>query len=607
MTFWKGWEFSPLAYKARDHVPNCWEFPQAGSRLVVGCHLPIASFNFDFECLNRIIFQNPDIYFVFIDIPGRSDPALGHEIADRRENVIYLGDKQFGTAYQTYACLDFFWIPPFIEISDHVYRNCLALTYAVGKFLLVPNNQITITAPYQLVYNRIADDFGFINEVKDGRPDINLVDRYLSGWTIKGQLEKVISYANTITQEWPIPRPDFGIRAEKDQPPVPWTSIPDLKPIKVGIGIDYFDKGGLESVVALLARNLSIMGCDPFVIVTKKAGTKAQSLIREGIRVYIANDDPKVMRDIITFEKPDVVNTHFTQLKFLKVVSEFKIPIVETIHNTYVWFYEKDWENEKERSGFFSNAIAVSSLVKQYYCHWNNQYPEEKINVIPNAVDLASLSFPSRENARNALSLTDKDILFVNLASYDGRKNQIGLITAFNKVASENAHVQLICAGNILDPYYHTRVSNHLQTLPTKDRISADAFVLPSFFEGWSISGTEALLAGTPVIHTECGSGRELIGPENERGILIPNPGGNPLGIDRPMLDKLVGKIEQSNTRNLEMALYDIIENIEEWREARTQIQPYAQKEFFIDKMLVKYFDVFLNAIGTLTHRNKNS
>ena len=226
---------------------------------------------------------------------------------------------------------------------------------------------------------------------------------------------------------------------------------------------------------------------------------------------------------------------------------------------------------------------------------------------------MRSLQFPSREISRSQLNLDDNIIFFLNLASYDGRKNQIGLINAFDQVARRHSNIRLLCAGNILDPYYHERVTEHLETLVSKDQIqvktyiedvgtflvAADAFILPSFFEGWSISGTEALLAGTPLILTECGSSIELVGKNNERGILIPNPGGDALTVDRDMMDMMIANIVQSNEKSLEDAITEIIKNVSKWRRRRGKIIEYAQDEFSIDKMIISYrrkFDDVLNS-----------
>ena len=50
----------------------------------------------------------------------------------------------------------------------------------------------------------------------------------------------------------------------------------------------------------------------------------------------------------------------------------------------------------------------------------------------------------------------------------------------------------------------------------------ADAFVLPSFWEGWSLALTEAVYAGLPALATEVGGARELLARTGGRLIKPP-------------------------------------------------------------------------------------
>ena len=143
------------------------------------------------------------------------------------------------------------------------------------------------------------------------------------------------------------------------------------------------------------------------------------------------------------------------------------------------------------------------------------------------------------------IGLPEEAFLFLMLASYDGRKNQLATLTAFDRVARSHPGARFWFAGNVVDERYFERVKAHREELKTGDRIqlyefredigrllaAADAFVLNSFFEGWSLAATEALMLGVPLIHSDCGSGRELIGSQGERGILVPNPGSDPIDL----------------------------------------------------------------------------
>jgi glycosyltransferase involved in cell wall biosynthesis len=50
-----------------------------------------------------------------------------------------------------------------------------------------------------------------------------------------------------------------------------------------------------------------------------------------------------------------------------------------------------------------------------------------------------------------------------------------------------------------------------------------DLFVCSSFAEGFSTAATEALIVGTPVVTTQCAGMRELLGNDNEYGVIVEN------------------------------------------------------------------------------------
>ena len=50
-----------------------------------------------------------------------------------------------------------------------------------------------------------------------------------------------------------------------------------------------------------------------------------------------------------------------------------------------------------------------------------------------------------------------------------------------------------------------------------------DWFICPSFEEGFSTAATEALVVGTPVVTTLCSGMKEMLGENNEYGIIVEN------------------------------------------------------------------------------------
>jgi glycosyltransferase involved in cell wall biosynthesis len=179
-------------------------------------------------------------------------------------------------------------------------------------------------------------------------------------------------------------------------------------------------------------------------------------------------------------------------------------------------------------------------------------------------------------------------------------------------VAAQFPQAHLICAGKPANLQYYENVRAFHQELGAKDRIylhsfrkdsshllaAADVFVLDSFFEGWSLAATEAVVMGTPLIHSDCGSGLELVGEAGERGVLIPNPAGDPLALDRELFFQMVYQKNQLNTPHLVQAMKRMIEECTEWQARRMTIRHQAIAEFGPESMLEKYAQVYRKTIA---------
>jgi len=124
---------------------------------------------------------------------------------------------------------------------------------------------------------------------------------------------------------------------------------------------------------------------------------------------------------------------------------------------------------------------------------------------------------------------------------------------------------------------------------------AADVFVIPSYIEGWSISATEAVCAGLPLIHTDCGSGAELC--EAAGGLLIPNPGGDPLELDQTRLYEGIQRVDPPNTARLVEAFETVCGERERRLAERPAMRSRAVGRFSPRRMAREYIEVFVEVI----------
>jgi glycosyltransferase involved in cell wall biosynthesis len=338
-------------------------------------------------------------------------------------------------------------------------------------------------------------------------------------------------------------------------------------------------------------------------------GFVADKLLREGHQVMIANGSTTALIQQLQSLAPDVVNSHYASLPALEAAATLRKPVVETIHNTYVWLSGEQWKTESQRSRHFAKALAVSSLVKRYYHAHNHTLSEDLVQVVGNAIDPDRIAAVDMQTARAELRISDDATVFLCLGRYCSQKNQLGIVHAFAQVAARDPSAFLLCMGNAPkeEQAYFQQLQATVAALPCRDRIrldsyhpnvstvlsAADAMVMDSFFEGWSLAATEALLSGTPLIHSLCGSAEELCGADAERGFVIPNPGGDIMQLQLDDLVRIALSAEQPNHPQLTEAMVRVVRERDRLRAERTAISAYARRVFHPTAILSRYAKTF--------------
>ena len=389
----QGFQFSPLSLKARDHFRNNWEFPQAGDRLIVGCHLGLGRANLDIEAALTIMRKNPDIFFVFIDVPGQDSLAIGARLAALQaipnasqmegagaRNAVYLGARPLdGSQYPLYANLDAFWLPPIqagFTVSAH-YQAHLVLSAATARPLVLcqPSAGDIEPLPYQFLCSLQDPSLKFLAHFDRRAIDREVLDRWLAAWSPAARFGFALRCADGFFQEF-LPRPDFAlIPPAKHLPKVYKHTGVQLsgEPLRCALVVETLDKGGLEEVVALLALKLPEQAAQDgqpiqlSVYCLRGGGAVAERLKSTGVSVLEANGDLRLARQWLNqpAARPHLLNTHFIGLDFLQIAAEAGLPVVDTIHNTYVWYDPNAWERERKRPAYVTRWIAVSDLVKK--------------------------------------------------------------------------------------------------------------------------------------------------------------------------------------------------------------------------------------------------
>ncbi|WP_336000334.1 glycosyltransferase family 4 protein [Halorientalis halophila] len=181
--------------------------------------------------------------------------------------------------------------------------------------------------------------------------------------------------------------------------------------------------------------------------------------------------------------------------------------------------------------------------------------PRDRLTVVPNGVDVDRFGDVPAERQREVRRAYDLDdspvVLFVGTVM--PRKGVDDLVRATERLVAEHGYedLQVVVAGeDDLDGEYTAEVRELAAEAGVADVVRfagfvpgedlpalyalADVFALPSREEGFGMTVTEALAAGTPTVATDVGGIPRLV-DEGEQGSLVsPNdPDGLAAGIDR--------------------------------------------------------------------------
>jgi glycosyltransferase involved in cell wall biosynthesis len=339
--------------------------------------------------------------------------------------------------------------------------------------------------------------------------------------------------------------------AEVSRPMLSTAGADGIREMRCLLMTPKLNAGGMQEVVAFLARRLPSQGWQTAVLCTSsdalveghRAGL-AQMLRSAGIEVLGA--DARQASEWAQQWRPDVISAHGAPAWAFTLAARLGVPYVDNLHNLN-GLVGRDWRwhTAGVRSGTLASVVAVSDVLRRQQLACNPGFPPDRVVTIPNGVDSERLAPHDRSAVRDWLGLTDQ-YLFVSLGRYCMQKNIYGLVTAFGDVAQSRPDAHLVFAGRISEPRYYRRVLQLRDSMWCRDRIhlrdniespaqllaAADGFVLGSFFEGWPLASMESLATGLPVVITDVSGAREQVGGEPARGYVVSNPLGNPLAAD---------------------------------------------------------------------------
>ncbi len=263
---------------------------------------------------------------------------------------------------------------------------------------------------------------------------------------------------------------------------------------------------------------------------------------------------PDLLRLSKKIKEFDIVHTHNEHSFAAMVAAYFRrrtdVPLILTCHGQLIFgsklsdWIERQYNKTIGRKIFetVDHIITLSSSDRQYVSSFG--IDTDKINVLPNAIDLEKLSelnsnFESRDHTAfiQTYGLAGKKvIIFVGqVIQRKGIDYLLKSIPLVRMNTEEDIHLVLVGDGDFLDKTKQLintlKITDHVTltgSLSGMELISAykcaDIFVLPSLSEGLPTSILEAMYFGLPVVATDLPGVKDhfkdtalLVPPKNEK------------------------------------------------------------------------------------------
>jgi len=309
--------------------------------------------------------------------------------------------------------------------------------------------------------------------------------------------------------------------------------------------------GGIARVVHDLSKRLIKDGHE-VTVVTYKEGNVPYFEDDKGVKVYRVDNymiNPNNFIDwimqmnfnllakaneLIDREgKFDVIHAHDWLVAYAAkaLKSSYDIPIVATIHateagrNSGIHDETQRYINDTEwMLTYEANEVIVNSNYMKCELQRNFGLPFEKINVIPNGVNLTMYSGIEKDYdfRRNYAADNEKIILYAGRLVYE--KGVQYLIGAMPKILQNYNDAKLVIAGKggmideLKSQVEYLGLGNKVYFTGYMDHKSlcklykcADIAVFPSTYEPFGIVALEGMLAGNPIVVSDIGGLNEIV------------------------------------------------------------------------------------------------
>lgn len=372
-----------------------------------------------------------------------------------------------------------------------------------------------------------------------------------------------------------------------------------MRHIKILFFIPTLSGGGSEKVTLQLLQHIGKRKFSPSLVLFEKKGQYLEAL-PSSIPIFELKKrkHKKALPWIVMFrlkklikkEKPDVFVSLMcytnTLALIVKIMGRVQPKIIIS-ERTSTYIYEGRFINflrslairflyPKADKIVFPSRDMADKIMKSYGVE------KQKVNIIPNPVDIATITERSQEIIEDPVYQAKNNII-IAIGRLSKEKGFLYLIKAIALLSKQGINCELVILGDGAEKISLQNLSKDLrveervhflgfQSNPYKYLAHSKIFVLSSLYEGFPNVLLEAMALGVPSIATRCPTGPEEIITDEVNGLLIPPADEKALAhaIKKLLLDK----------------------------DLRTRLSEAARKraeDFKVEKIIKQYEDVIEN------------
>jgi len=316
-----------------------------------------------------------------------------------------------------------------------------------------------------------------------------------------------------------------------------------MYPIKVLHVISKLPIGGVENLLLMVLRNCNKAKFFPMVCSLSDRGEIGKEIEDLGFEVVCLNKlkhriDWTIVKDIYRCIRKNDIQVVFSYQYHANLYGRIaahlaRVPcIIASVHNVYT--IDKKIHRRiinKYLSGWTDKIVAVSKAVKDDVLKYD-LVPDEKVEIIYNGVDLSKFLDTNGDAVKQEFTIAPGVPVIGTVGRLTLQKGQRYLLEAISLLRKKFPDLVLLVVGdgplkNELKDYAKS-LGIQKSAIFTGSRrdvpsllAAMDLFVLPSLWEGLSISLIESMAAGKPVITTDIPPIREVVNTDKV-GILVP-------------------------------------------------------------------------------------